>query len=230
MPVFNEQSTIQEIIDRVLKVRLPMAKEIIIVNDGSNDKTGKIIKNILKKNKALKYFEHPKNLGKGAAIVTAINGATGSYMIIQDADLEYNPHDIPRLLEAAEKHPGKVIYGSRLTQNPVLFGKNRTPLLLHYFGNKFLSLITSLLYATWLTDVETGYKLFPAAATQGMHLRARGFELEPEMTAKFLKNGFKIIEIPISTNPRGYKDGKKLNTWKDGKKALLALLKYRFTD
>ncbi len=229
MPVFNEEKTVQEIIERVLAVKLPIDKEIIIVNDGSKDKTAAEVKKILP-NKFIKYFEHEKNLGKGAAVGTAISKATGDYLIIQDADLEYDPNDISRLLEVAQKKPGTVVYGSRLTEAPVMVGENRTPLLLHYFGNKFLSLITSILYFSWITDMETCYKLFPKKATENLNLKARGFELEPEITAKFLKKGLKIIEIPISTKPRGYEEGKKLNTWKDGKRALSALLKYRFTD
>ncbi len=117
-----------------------------------------------------------------------------------------------------------------MTEPPVLFGPDRTPILLHYFGNKVLSLVTSLLYGTWLTDMETCYKLFPKKAMEKIHIRARGFEFEPEITAKLLKNGYKITEIPITTRPRDFSEGKKLNTWKDGRKAFTALIKYSFVD
>lgn len=224
MPVWNEEKTVAQILEKVCSVDFPCEREIIVVNDGSKDKTKEKIKPFLNK---IKYFEQ-ENQGKGAALKTGFSKANGDYIIIQDADLEYDPHDIVRMLAVVN---GKnVVYGSRLTQAPVLFGKNKTPILLHYFGNKLLSLVTSVLYGTWLTDMETCYKLFPREAISKMTLRARGFEFEPEITAKLLKNGYKIQEIPIFTKPREFNEGKKLNTWRDGKKALWALFKYRFVD
>ena len=226
MPVYNEEKTIAQILEKVCAVRLPWEKEIIVVNDGSIDKSEEKIQPFRKK---IVYIKQD-NQGKGAAVRTGIEKATGDYIVIQDADLEYDPQDINRLISRADGNFESVIYGSRLTEPPVLFGPDRTPILLHYFGNKVLSLVTSLLYGTWLTDMETCYKLFPKKAMEKIHIRARGFEFEPEITAKLLKNGYKITEIPITTKPRDFSEGKKLNTWKDGRKAFTALIKYRFVD
>ena len=226
MPVYNEEKTIAQILEKVCAVRLPWEKEIIVVNDGSIDKSEEKIQPFRKK---IVYIKQD-NQGKGAAVRTGIEKATGDYIVIQDADLEYDPQDINRLISRADGNFESVIYGSRLTEPPVLFGPDRTPILLHYFGNKVLSLVTSLLYGTWLTDMETSYKLFPKKAMEKIHIRARGFEFEPEITAKLLKNGYKITEIPITTRPRDFSEGKKLNTWKDGRKAFTALIKYRFVD
>ena len=226
MPVYNEEKTIAQILEKVCAVRLPWEKEIIVVNDGSIDKSEEKIQPFRKK---IVYIKQD-NQGKGAAVRAGIGKATGDYIVIQDADLEYDPQDINRLISRADGNFESVIYGSRLTEPPVLFGPDRTPILLHYFGNKVLSLVTSLLYGTWLTDMETCYKLFPKKAMEKIHIRARGFEFEPEITAKLLKNGYKITEIPITTRPRDFSEGKKLNTWKDGRKAFTALIKYRFVD
>lgn len=227
IPVYDEEATVKEILEKVVTVNLPWEKEIIIVNDASNDNTGRIVSAFVKNHPEIKYFKHDLNKGKGAAVMTGITNATGDYVVIQDADLEYNPEDLIRMTDLVGKKSGVVVYGSRLTQSPVLFGKNKTPILLHYFGNKLLSLITSLLYGAWLTDMETCYKMFPKNALDKFKIKARGFEFEPEITAKLLKNGYKIKEIPITTKPREFSEGKKLNTWRDGKKALFALLKYR---
>lgn len=224
MPVYNEEKTITQILEKVCAVRLPWEKEIIVVNDGSRDKSEEKIQPFRKK---IVYIKQ-ENQGKGAAVRAGIDRASGDYIVIQDADLEYNPEDIGRLILKVKNN--NVVYGSRLTEPPVLFGPNQTPILLHYFGNKVLSLVTSLLYGTWLTDMETCYKLFPKKAMEKIHIRARGFEFEPEITAKLLKNGYKITEIPITTKPRDFSEGKKLNTWKDGRKAFTALIKYRFVD
>lgn len=224
IPVYNEGGTVAKILEKVCVVKLQWEKEIIVINDGSKDQTDERIKPF--KDKII-YIKQ-ENQGKGAAVRTGISKATGDYVVIQDADLEYDPEDIERMIKAVGKD--EVIYGSRLTGLPVLTGRKRTPLLLHYFGNKFLSLVTSLLYGVWLTDMETCYKLFPKKAMEKITINARGFEFEPEITAKLLKAGYKIKEIPITTKPRGYEEGKKLNTWKDGWRALKTLLKYRFYD
>lgn len=226
MPVYNEEKTIEEILDRVLDVKLLWNKEVVVVNDGSKDKTAEKIKKFKTK---IVYVEQ-ENQGKGAAVRTGLNHATGDYVIIQDADLEYDPVQIPKLLTVADKYPGVAVYGSRLTSPPVLFGRNRTILLLHYFANRLFSLITSIIYGTWLTDMETGYKLFPREAVAKMKLRANGFELEPEITAKLLKHGYKIKEVAITTKPRDFDQGKKFNTLKDGTLALWGIFKYRFAD
>jgi glycosyltransferase involved in cell wall biosynthesis len=230
IPAYNEGATIAAVLRRVTTVKFPCAREIIAVDDGSSDGTGRQIESFCRKHRDIRYYQHRVNQGKGAAVRTGIARARGDYVVIQDADLEYDPQDILRVVAEAEKEPDLVVYGSRLTAPPVLFGPERTPLLLHYIGNKFLSLVTSLLYGSWVTDMETGCKLFPRAAMAKVKLNARGFELEPEITAKLLKAGYKIKEIPITTKPRSYKEGKKLNTWRDGIKALKTLVKYRFTD
>lgn len=233
IPVFNEEKTVQKTIKRVVGVDLGkgVKKEIIIVDDGSTDKTASEITKLKAEIPGFKFIQHKKNMGKGAAVKTGIEKATGDYIIIQDADLEYNPEYIKTLLIPVKEGKAQVVYGTRLKRLPNLRRDERAPLfLLHYFGNRFLSLLTSILYGQWLTDMETCYKLFPKEALNGIILRSRRFDFEPEITAKLLKKGYKILEIPITTNPRGYEEGKKLNTIKDGSIALVTLLKYRFKD
>lgn len=225
VPVYNEEKTILQIIEKVKKVNFPIENEIIIVDDGSYDST----REKLKKIKGAKVILHEKNQGKGSAVKTGIKNSTGDYIIIQDADLEYNPNQIKDLLKPILEKKAEVVYGTRLKRFPDLMHEERTPqFLVHYFGNRFLSLVTSALYGQWITDMETCYKLFPKGALGGVKLNAKGFEFEPEITAKLLKKGFKIFEIPIYTNPRGYNEGKKINTVKDGIRAFTALIKYRF--
>lgn len=228
IPIYNEEKTVATVIKRVIKVALPVTKkEIIIVDDGSSDKSKEIIKKM--NLKGIKFFSHKKNQGKGAAVITGMKKATGDYIIIQDADLEYDPKDIKKLLKALKEKKKPVVYGTRLNRLPNFSKDEKTFLFFsHYLGNKMLSLVTSMLYAHWLTDMECCYKLFPREAIVNMPLHARGFEFEPEITAKLLKKGYKIAEVPISTNPRGYDEGKKLNTFRDGFKAIWTLLKYRF--
>lgn len=227
IPVFNEEKTISKIIDKVISQEIPGAsKEIIVVDDGSTDGT---VSNI-PQNK-VRFIKHEANMGKGAAVKTGINAATGDYVIIQDADLEYDPGDIPRLLEPILKGDAKVVYGTRLNRLPHLGKEEKTfKFLLHYTGNRFLSLLTSILYGSWLTDMETCYKLFPTSAGKKFNLRSRRFDFEPEITAKLLKAGYKILEIPITTVPRDFSEGKKLRTFHDGSIALYTLLKYRIYD
>ncbi len=233
IPVFNEQKTIIAVLERLLKLSLgDVEKEVVIVDDGSRDSSATTIKKFLASNKKGNFFfyQHTKNQGKGAAVRTGIEKATGDYIVIQDADLEYNPKDIVRMLEAVKKG-SSVVYGTRLNRLPHFLKEERTiRFVMHYLGNKFLSLVTSILYGQWLTDMETCYKLFPRKAVLQMKLKAKGFEFEPEITARLIKKGFSIHEIPIMVIPRGYAEGKKLNTFRDGRKALWTLLKYRFVN
>ncbi|HSA83321.1 MAG TPA: glycosyltransferase family 2 protein [Patescibacteria group bacterium] len=230
IPLYNEEKTVAAVLQKVVDVSLPkVTKEIIVVDDGSTDSSKFKIKN--SKFKGIKFFSHKKNMGKGAAVRTGIKHATGEYILIQDADLEYDPKQILQLVKPILESKAQVVYGTRLKRMPNISQDERTPLfLLHYFGNRFLSLITSILYGQWLTDMETCYKLFPKRAVAKIRLNARGFEFEPEITAKLLKKKYSIVEVPIRTNPRGLQEGKKLNTVKDGSKALWALIKYRFVN
>lgn len=229
IPVFNEEKTIAEIIKRVAELEIPdVEKEIIVVDDGSTDTTASKIQN---SNIKIRNFRHDKNMGKGAAVQTGIKNAIGDYIVIQDADLEYDPKYIESLLQPIIEGRVKVVYGTRLKRLPNFARDEKTPqFLLHYLGNKFLSLITSLFYGQWITDMETCYKVFPRQIVRDLNLKAHGFDFEAEITAKLLKKRVKILEIPIRTEPRGYDEGKKLNTIEDGTIALWTLFKYRFTD
>lgn len=231
IPAYNEQNTILEILQKVVAVSFKdVSREIIIVDDGSKDNTLKIAKEFAQDKPFIKIIEHGKNRGKGAAVVTAIKHASGDIMIIQDADLEYDPQDIPKLIDPIVKKRYRVVYGTRLRTSPVFFGKNRTPLLAHFFGNKFLSFLTTVIYGSQISDMETCYKAFETNVLKGIKLRSRSFDLEPEITAKILKKHIKIHEIDIKTKPRGYGEGKKLHTVRDGTIALWTLIKYRFTN
>ena len=229
IPVFNEESTISEIINKAKRVKIEnVQKEFLIVDDFSTDETRNILKKI--KDSSVKIFYHKRNMGKGAAIRTALGHARGSIIAIQDADLEYEPSDIAKAVKPIIDGSFDVVYGSRLLgKKLVLFGKNKTPLPLHWIGNRGLTLLTNLLYFNSITDMETGCKVFKTDVIKGIKLKATRFDFEPEITAKILKKGYKIKEIPINFNPRTPKEGKKI-TWKDGIKAACYLIKYRFFD
>ena len=225
VPAYNEEKTISKVIRRVKDAKLGnIKKEIIVVDDFSTDGTKKVLLKL--KNKGMKIFFHEKNQGKGTAIRTALKHATGDIMLIQDADLEYDPKEYKKLLKPIIEHNSEVVYGSRL----VSIRKNLKKMYkLHYFGNLFLTAITGILYGAKITDMETGYKVFKKEVIQNMNLKAKRFDFEPEITAKILKKGYKITEVPIDFMGRKFSEGKKI-TWKDGIKALFYLIMYRFTD
>lgn len=225
VPVYNEEKTIKTVIEKVKKARLKnISKEIIVIDDCSKDSTGKILKGI--NDTSLKIFFHNKNKGKGAAIRTGLKNSTGGIILIQDADLEYSPSEYGKLLKPIIEGNAKVVYGSRLEA----IRKNKKNMYkLHYFGNLFLTLLTNLLYGTRITDMETGYKVFRREVIKGINLKAKRFDFEPEVTAKILKKGYKIHEVPVNFVGRKFDEGKKI-TWRDGVKAVYYLLKYKFFD
>lgn len=232
IPVYNEEKTVAKLLKKVLSTELPVEQiEYIVIDDGSTDASASVISKLKITNSKIKFLKHKKNMGKGAAVKTGLQKATGDYVVIQDADLEYNPKDIIKLLEPIKKGQTKVVYGTRLRRLPNFKRDERTvAFVIQYLGNKFLSLTTSILYFRWITDMECCYKLFPQDALATIQLRSKGFEFEPEITAKLLRSGHKIVEVPISTNPRGFNEGKKLRPFRDGTIALWTLLKYRFVE
>lgn len=232
VPVYNEEKTISVVLQRLSALSLPnVTVAIIAVDDGSFDNTLKELEKAKKKIKNLTVLRHSRNMGKGAAIQTGIKESKGDYLLIQDADLEYNPADIKLLLKPIFDGRAKVVYGTRLNRMPNFSRDERTlTFFLHYMGNRMLSFVTSLLYGQWVTDMETGYKLLPRVLLNKIVLRAKSFDFEPEITAKVLKKGYRIFEVPITTNPRNHGDGKKLVAIKDGPVALWTLLKYRIID
>jgi len=221
VPVFNERSTVAEIVRRMRSVDLPLDREILIVDDGSDDGTAAVLTQL--GDSTVRVLKHPSNRGKGAAIRTGLENATGDLVLVQDADLEYDPDDWPRLLAPVLKGRARVVYGSRFT------GERRNMLFLHWVGNRFLSLVTNMLYNSTLSDMETCYKLFDPHVLDGVRLEADRFDFEPEFTAKVLRKGIRIYEVPISYAGREPHEGKKI-TWHDGVVALWTLVKYRFVD
>jgi glycosyltransferase involved in cell wall biosynthesis len=223
VPVFNERNTLVEILRRMRAVELPdgIEREIIVVDDGSDDGTRDVLKQL--GDSTVRVVMHEENRGKGAALRTGFAHMTGEYVLIQDADLEYDPEDWPRLMHPVLRGRSRVVYGSRFT------GERRNMLFLHWIGNRFLSLTTNILYNTTLSDMETCYKLIDRTLIDGMTLQADRFDFEPEITAKILKQGVRIYEVPISYAGREFEEGKKI-TWRDGVVALWVLLKYRFSE
>jgi glycosyltransferase involved in cell wall biosynthesis len=221
VPVFNERNTVAEIVRRMRTVELPVDREIVIVDDGSDDGTRDVLTQLA--DSTVRVVRHVTNRGKGAAIRTGLENASGDVVLVQDADLEYDPEDWPRLLAPLLKGRARVVYGSRFT------GERRNMLFLHWVGNRFLSLVTNVLYNSTLSDMETCYKLFERDVLDGIHLRANRFDFEPEFTAKVLRRGIRIYEVPISYAGREPNEGKKI-TWRDGFTALWTLVKYRFVD
>jgi glycosyltransferase involved in cell wall biosynthesis len=221
IPVYNEKNTIRELVRRVQAMKL--ASEIVIVDDGSKDGTRDILAEMDGKDK-IRVLLHEKNQGKGAAVRTGIQSATGDVMLIQDADLEYDPREYPNLLKPIKEGNADVVYGSRFLGAP-----HRAILFWNMVANKLLTLMTNILYNNILTDMETGYKVFRREVVADMKLRANRFDFEPEFTAKILKKKVRVYEVAISFNPREYSDGKKIGL-RDAFEAVWALLKYRFVD
>jgi len=224
IPVYNEEKTIAEIIKRVQQVELRgITKEIIVVNDGSQDKTEEILEKIEKKEQDIKIINYLENQGKGMAIRTALPQVEGDIVIIQDADLEYNPAEYPHLIEPILEEEAEVVYGSRI------LGRNIPPTFqnhIFYLGGRSLSMLTNLLYRSEITDEPTCYKVFKTDILKSLNLKCKGFEFCPEVTAKILGQGIKIKEIPISCHPRSVKEGKKIRL-KDWFIAVWTLFKYR---
>jgi len=223
MPVYNERDTVLKIIDKVLS--LDIVKEVIVVDDGSNDGTKELLKNS-RLDERVKLFFHVKNMGKGASLRTGFEKASGDVVVIQDADLEYDPNEFKEMIKPIEEGNADVVYGSRLSG-----GKpQRMHLFWHKAGNDILTFLTNILYNSTLTDMETCYKMFRRDVIKGIEIKSNDFSVEPELTAKILKNKkLRIYEIPISYYGRSYEEGKKI-TWKHGFGALWTLLKYRFIN
>jgi glycosyltransferase involved in cell wall biosynthesis len=219
-PVFNERTTVAEVIRRMRAVELPVVLQIIVVDDGSSDGSDKVLGAL--EDSTVHVIRHARNQGKGAAIRTGLAEARGDLVLIQDADLEYDPKDWPRLLDPVLSGKARVVYGSRFT------GERKNMLPLHWLGNRLLSLVTNVLYSSTLSDMETCYKLFDAQVLEGLTIESNRFDFEPEITAKVLRRGHRIYEVPISYAGREPDEGKKI-TWRDGISALRALIKFRFT-
>jgi glycosyltransferase involved in cell wall biosynthesis len=216
IPAFNEQATISAIVERVRA--LPGVHETIVVDDCSTDGTGRILDELSAD--GVRVIHHPENRGKGAAIRTALEAATGDVIVIQDADLEYDPEEFPRLLQPILDGRADVVYGSRF------LGRPRQMTIVQWVGNRFLTLVTNLLYGTALTDMETCYKMMPLELARSLDLRRRRYDVEPEITAKLLRAGRRIVEVPISYEGRDARAGKKIR-WTDGLPALATLVRER---
>ena len=225
IPVFNEEPTVETLIRRVLAVELP--KEVVVVDDASMDQTPAILNRLAQEpgmTGTVVFLQHSHNRGKGAAIRTALERVEGDVVIIQDADLEYDPREFPNLLEPILDGRADVVYGSRF-----LGGPHRVLYFWHYLGNKTLTLLSNILTNLNLSDMETCYKAFRSEVLQGVTIRSNRFEFEPEITIKVARRGYRIYETPISYSGRSYAEGKKIG-WKDGVRTLWALIRFRFFD
>ncbi|MFC1756101.1 glycosyltransferase family 2 protein [Patescibacteria group bacterium] len=224
IPVYNEKNTLVELVEKVKAVDLgEIKKEIVLVDDASTDGTQEILSKLKESDSSLKIFFKEENSGKGATLREGFKHTTGEYVIVQDADLEYEPKDYVKLLRALEEEDVDVVYGSRFS------GNYEDMSSLHYFGNKLLTMVTNILFGVLLTDMETCYKLVPGNFIRELDIKSPRFNFEPEITAKILKSGMKITEVPIWYKGRTHSEGKKI-TWKDGIAAVATLLRFRFTD
>jgi glycosyltransferase involved in cell wall biosynthesis len=220
VPVYNERNTVAEILRRIRAVEVPLQVEVIVVDDGSTDGTDKVLAAL--EDSTVRVVAHDTNRGKGAAVRTGIETARGQLVLVQDADLEYDPDDWPRLLDPVIKGKAEVVYGSRFT------GERRTMRQSQWLGNRLLTLTANLLYRSTLSDVETCYKLFDRRVLDEIHIDSDGFDFEPEITAKVLRRGHRIYEVPVSYTGREPSEGTKFE-WRDGVRAMATLVRYRFT-
>jgi glycosyltransferase involved in cell wall biosynthesis len=220
MPVYNELATVEEMIRRVLAV--PLRTQLIVVDDCSTDGTRDLLTR-LQGDLGFTLLLQPRNAGKGSALRRGFEAVQGDLVVIQDADLEYSPEEFPGLIELICQGRADVVYGSRF------LGRHRVFMFTHYAGNRLLTLITNVLYNTMLSDMETCYKVMRTEVLRSMRLESDGFGIEPELTAKIFKRGFRVYEVPITYDGRGYEEGKKI-TWRDGVVALWVLIKYRFSE
>ena len=230
IPVYNEERTLEEVVRRVRSIEIP--KEIILVDDGSKDRSREILTQLQQQSERapdplneIRVFLQPSNQGKGAAIKVALDHARGDVIIIQDADLEYDPHDYPALLEPIERGLADVVYGTRFAGG----GAHRVLFFWHSLGNRMLTLVSNMLTNLNLSDMEVGYKMFRAEVLKSIKLESKRFGFEPEVTLKLAKKGYRFYEVPISYHGRTYQEGKKI-TWKDGVSALYYMLRFRLKN
>ncbi len=222
IPVYNERKTILDIIDLVGTVALD--KEVVLVDDHSSDGTRELLREKFGSGKnGVRVFYHEKNMGKGSAIRTALSHASGDYVIVQDADLEYSPHDMVPMAELVERTGAEAVYGSRFLKT---WKSTSFP---HFMVNKTLTVLTNILFGGNLTDMETCYKMVRTDIMKSLDIKAHRFEFEPEVTTKLLKRGIKIVEVPVSYRGRSYDEGKKIG-WKDGVEAVVTLFRMKFRD
>ena len=223
VPAYGEAGTIEQVLRRALALGLDC--EIIVVDDGSQDSTAAVVQRLADELPQVRLIRHERNRGKGAAVRTAIDASRGDIVLVQDADLEYDPRDIPRLIEPLQSGVADVVYGTRLRGGE----PQRAHLFWHYAGNRMLSLLTNVLYNTTISDMEVGYKAFRGDLVRSIHLVSDDFRFEPEITAKILRTpDIRLYEVPISYYGRTFAEGKKI-TWRDGFLALGALLRFRFS-
>jgi glycosyltransferase involved in cell wall biosynthesis len=230
VPIYNEERTLEEVVHRVCDFQIP--KEIILVDDGSKDQSGQILTRLQEENarakdplNQIKVFFQPVNQGKGAALKTALSHVTGDIVIVQDADLEYDPKDYPSLLAPIQAGQADVVYGTRFAGG----GAHRVHFFWHSMGNRILTLLSNMLTNLNLSDMEVGYKVFRAEVLKGIELKSMRFGFEPEITVKLAKKGCRFYEVPISYHGRTYEEGKKI-TWKDGVAALYCMIRFRLAD